>query len=196
MKARDAGRLEAIRFLSAAIKQREIELRESGKQVLEHSLGFLGRGFFLWGLVGFNPHGVRQHRGAGSTFSGQRVWHMPAAAQCIVPERQQQVRWVTPLWSRRQHSLQANWCGGVGWGVQGCTYKQHVVRLGAEAGMGVGRSEGVGVGWDKGEAGGVVVQVHNVGGGKGRGQCGPLGIVECRWAAPLLNHTACAAVGV
>lgn len=33
MKARDSGRLDAIRFLSAAIKQREIELRESGKQV-------------------------------------------------------------------------------------------------------------------------------------------------------------------
>lgn len=33
MKARDAQRLDAIRFLSAAIKQREIELRESGKQV-------------------------------------------------------------------------------------------------------------------------------------------------------------------
>lgn len=35
MKARDAQRLDAIRFLSAAIKQREIELRESGKQVRE-----------------------------------------------------------------------------------------------------------------------------------------------------------------
>lgn len=33
MKARDSQRLDAIRFLSAAIKQREIELRESGKQV-------------------------------------------------------------------------------------------------------------------------------------------------------------------
>lgn len=33
MKARDADRLGAIRFLSAAIKQREIELRESGKEV-------------------------------------------------------------------------------------------------------------------------------------------------------------------
>jgi uncharacterized protein YqeY len=33
MKAKDADRLNAIRFLSAAIKQREIELRESGKEV-------------------------------------------------------------------------------------------------------------------------------------------------------------------
>lgn len=33
MKARDSQRLDAIRFLSAAIKQREIELRETGKQV-------------------------------------------------------------------------------------------------------------------------------------------------------------------
>jgi uncharacterized protein YqeY len=33
MKAKDAPRLDAIRFLSAAIKQREIELRESGKEV-------------------------------------------------------------------------------------------------------------------------------------------------------------------
>jgi hypothetical protein len=33
MKTRDAGRLDAIRFLSAAIKQREIQLRETGKQV-------------------------------------------------------------------------------------------------------------------------------------------------------------------
>jgi uncharacterized protein YqeY len=33
MKAKDAQRLEAIRFLNAAIKQREIELRESGGQV-------------------------------------------------------------------------------------------------------------------------------------------------------------------
>lgn len=35
MKARDSQRLDAIRFLSAAIKQREIELRESGKQVVD-----------------------------------------------------------------------------------------------------------------------------------------------------------------
>lgn len=33
MKAKEADRLAAIRFLSAAIKQREIELRESGKEV-------------------------------------------------------------------------------------------------------------------------------------------------------------------
>jgi uncharacterized protein YqeY len=33
MKARDSQRLDAIRFLSAAIKQREIELRETGKEV-------------------------------------------------------------------------------------------------------------------------------------------------------------------
>jgi uncharacterized protein YqeY len=32
MKARDTQRLDAIRFLSAAIKQREIELRETGKE--------------------------------------------------------------------------------------------------------------------------------------------------------------------
>jgi uncharacterized protein YqeY len=37
MKARDADRLGAIRFLSAAIKQREIELRESGKEVSSQS---------------------------------------------------------------------------------------------------------------------------------------------------------------
>jgi uncharacterized protein YqeY len=36
MKAKDAPRLNAIRFLSAAIKQREIELRESGKEVTLH----------------------------------------------------------------------------------------------------------------------------------------------------------------
>ncbi|KAF6261456.1 Yqey-like protein-domain-containing protein [Scenedesmus sp. NREL 46B-D3] len=35
MKAKDAPRLDAIRFLSAALKQREIELRESGKQVTD-----------------------------------------------------------------------------------------------------------------------------------------------------------------
>lgn len=33
MKARDSQRLDAIRYLSAAIKQREIELRETGKEV-------------------------------------------------------------------------------------------------------------------------------------------------------------------
>eukprot|EP00879_Flechtneria_rotunda_P006101 GHRR01006414.1.p1 GENE.GHRR01006414.1~~GHRR01006414.1.p1 ORF type:complete len:198 (+),score=67.38 GHRR01006414.1:105-698(+) len=33
LKARDIARLEAIRFLNAAIKQREIELREKGQQV-------------------------------------------------------------------------------------------------------------------------------------------------------------------
>lgn len=33
MKAKDAPRLDAIRFLSAAIKQREIELREKGQEV-------------------------------------------------------------------------------------------------------------------------------------------------------------------
>uniref|UniRef100_A0A383WBL5 GatB/YqeY domain-containing protein n=1 Tax=Tetradesmus obliquus TaxID=3088 RepID=A0A383WBL5_TETOB len=32
MKAKDAPRLDAIRFLSAAIKQREIELREKGQE--------------------------------------------------------------------------------------------------------------------------------------------------------------------
>eukprot|EP00775_Hariotina_reticulata_P007113 gene7113-7327_t len=35
MKAKDTQRLEAIRFLNAAIKQREIELRESSKQVTD-----------------------------------------------------------------------------------------------------------------------------------------------------------------
>jgi hypothetical protein len=33
MKARDAGRLDAVRNLMAAVKSREIELREGGKQV-------------------------------------------------------------------------------------------------------------------------------------------------------------------
>jgi uncharacterized protein YqeY len=33
MKARDSQRLDAIRFLLAAIKQRDIELRETGKEV-------------------------------------------------------------------------------------------------------------------------------------------------------------------
>jgi uncharacterized protein YqeY len=55
MKAKDADRLNAIRFLSAAIKQREIELRESGKEVTPHAQ-------LLWALF------VMHHVGCGAAY--------------------------------------------------------------------------------------------------------------------------------
>ncbi|KAF8058447.1 yqeY [Scenedesmus sp. PABB004] len=60
MRAKEAARLDTIRFLSAAIKQREIELREAGKPVSEPEvLGVLAK------MVKQRRDSIEQYRAGG-----------------------------------------------------------------------------------------------------------------------------------